>query len=85
MWREWGNEGNKEGANVAESEAHDAAHDAENHGFEEELQKDVAAAGANGFADTDFACAFGDGDEHDIHDADAANDEGNASNNGEHF
>ena len=37
--------------------------------------EDVAARGAERFADADFARSFGDGDEHDVHDADAADQE----------
>ncbi len=43
------------------------------------MEEDVAGGGADGFADADFVGAFGDGDEHDVHDADAADDEGDAS------
>ena len=60
MWCERRNERNEESADVAERESHDATHDAEDDGFEKELQEDVAAAGADGFADADFASAFGD-------------------------
>ena len=75
MWCKWGNEGNEESEDVAEREAHDAAHDAKDCRFEEELEQDVATAGANCFANTDFAGAFRDGDEHDVHDANAADNE----------
>ena len=34
--------------------------------------------GTDGFSDADFVATFGDGDEHDVHDADATDDEGNA-------
>ena len=44
-------------------------------GFEEELQEDVSAAGADGHADADLAGPLGDADEHDVHDADAADEE----------
>ena len=84
VWCEWGNEGNEEGCDVAEDEAHNAADDAENEGFEEELEQNLAGAGADGFADADFASALRDGDEHDVHNANAADDEGNARDEGEH-
>ena len=34
----------------------------------------MARGGADGFSDTDFAGALGDGDKHDVHDTDTAND-----------
>lgn len=84
MWREWGNERDEEGEDVAEDEAHQAADNAEDEGFEEELKKDVAGACANRFADTDFAGALRNGDEHNIHDANAADDERDACDEREH-
>ena len=84
MWRKWRNEGDKECKDVAKNEAHQATNNAENNGFKEELEHDMAGACADGFADADFACAFGDGYKHDIHDADAADDERDASNEREH-
>ena len=84
VWGEWADEGNEEGCDVTEDEAHNAADDAENEGFEEELEQDLARACADGFADADFAGALRDRDEHDVHDANAANDEGDAGHEGEH-
>ena len=84
MWSEWRNEGNKESEDVAEDEAHETTNYAKNNRFEEELEKDIAAAGAYGFADADFASTLRDGDEHDVHNANAADDERDASNQGEH-
>ena len=75
MWGEWRNEGNKESEDVAEDEAHEATNYAKDNRFEEELEKDIAAAGAYGFADADFASTLRDGDEHDVHNANAADDE----------
>jgi hypothetical protein len=43
----------------------------------------IAAVRADGEADADLAGALGDGDEHDVHDADAADDERNASDGAE--
>ena len=40
--------------------------------FHKELTDDVALARADRHADADFSCALGNGHEHDIHDADAA-------------
>lgn len=44
----------------------------------------MASACADGFADADFASAFRDGDEHDIHDTDPTNDERDACYESEH-
>ena len=51
--------------------------------FDEELAADVACGGAESFADADLAGALGDGDEHDVHDADAAEREREQSDGGE--
>ena len=75
---------NAKGAGIAKSEAEDATEDAENEAFKEELEEDIEIGSANGFSDADFVSAFGDGDEHDIHNANTANEEGNASNEGKH-
>ena len=58
----------------AESDTDDATDGAEGDSFDQELGEDVVALGADGFADADLAGAFGDGDEHDVHHADAAYD-----------
>ena len=50
----------------------DAADESDDGGFGQELAADVDGGGAQGFADTDLAGALGDGDQHDVHDADAA-------------
>lgn len=70
------NEGDKESKNVADDEPCDAAHDGENERFKEELEENIAAACANGFSDADFVSAFRNGNEHDVHDADTSDDEG---------
>ena len=75
------------GDDVRDQHCHDHADDAGDEGqgeaFEEELREDVAAAGAEGFEEADFAGALGDGDEHDVHDADAADAEGHGSDDAE--
>lgn len=45
----------------------------------------MPGARADGFANADFAGAFGDGHEHNVHDADAAYDERDASDESEHI
>ncbi len=47
------------------------------------MGEDVPSFGADGHAESDFPGAFGDGDVHDVHDADAADEEGDACNAGE--
>jgi hypothetical protein len=59
----------------AEDEADQAAGDRDHHGLEQELREDVALAGADGHADADLARPLGDRDEHDVHDADAADEQ----------
>ena len=53
----------------------DAPEHAENDRFHEELQQYGAAARADGLADADSRVRSSDGDEHDVHNADAADDE----------
>ena len=47
------------------------------------MATDVAGGGADGFADADLTGAFGDGDEHDVHHADAAEGEGEGGDGSE--
>lgn len=81
---EGSNDGDEESKEVAEEEAGKGAEEAEDEALKEELEEDVHVRGADGFADADFVGAFGNGDEHNVHNADAANDEGDAGNEGEH-
>ena len=48
------------------------------------MHENVATRGADGFSDADFVGAFGNGNKHDIHHADAADHEGNRSDNSKH-
>src|SRR5205814_6625122 len=66
---------NQEHESVDQYEGKDSAGSGERHRFEQELPCYVAAARADGFADTDLACAFGHADEHDVHHADAADEQ----------
>ena len=43
--------------------------------FDQELHQNGPAFRANGFADPDLARPFGHGDKHDVHDADAADEQ----------
>src|ERR1041385_1960412 len=49
-------------------------------GLDEELGEDVLLLGANGLADADLPGALGYGDQHDVHNPDAADQEGKARN-----
>src|SRR5208283_2771926 len=72
----------QDGNSVGDEDTQGATEGGHEGGLDEELEKDVAAAGAESFTDADFASAFGDGGEHDIHDDDAADDkeDGNDAN-----
>ena len=64
--------------NQPKPNADHAAEQAEQGGFGQELDQDIASARAQGFAQADLAGAFGDRDQHDVHDADAAHQQRNA-------
>ena len=66
-------------ATMPSGNADDAAHGAQDDGFDEELSEDVAAVRADGQANPDLAGAFRNANEHDVHDANATDDEGDAS------
>ena len=51
------------------------AEDGEHAGFDEKLHHDVAPARADCLADADFTRALRNGDEHDVHNANAANEQ----------
>ena len=53
-------------------DAEQAADAGEHDGLDQELLGDVAPLGAQGAADADLAGPLGDGRQHDVHDADAA-------------
>src|SRR5271170_3141461 len=61
----------------------DAGEEGEGEAFEEELLEDVARASTEGFEEADLAGAFGDGDEHDVHDANASDAESHGSDDSE--
>ncbi len=52
--------------------------EADDDGLDEELQEDVLAARADGEPQADLAGALGDRDQHDVHDADAADEQRHA-------
>src|ERR1043165_1978332 len=63
---------------IAAGDADAAAEAGQDDGLDEELQQDVAAPRADGLADADLPRPLRHGDEHDVHDADAADEKGNA-------
>src|SRR5688500_7402992 len=67
--------GHEFGDDHTEGDAKQAAKNAEGDRFGEKLQQDIVAARADREADADLAGAFGDADEHDVHNADAADEE----------
>ena len=68
--------GDEEDSACADGSPDEATDGGENDRFDEELAEDVALGCADGFAQTDFLGALSHGNEHDVHDADAANKEG---------
>ena len=68
-------ESDEEGERRAENDADDAADDGQKHRFEQELRQDVAVFRAEGFAQADLARALRHRDQHDVHDADAADEQ----------
>ena len=68
--------GGGQGHEHAEDNAQETAQQAEGDRFEQELGQDVPFERADGLADADLAGALGDADQHDVHDADAADKQG---------
>src|ERR1051325_10397145 len=75
-----GDRGQNGGRTDADADADETAKKRDDRGLDEELHQDVARRCADSFADADLAGALGDGDQHDVHDADAADDERDARN-----
>ena len=69
---------------VAQADAQPTAEQAQGHGLGEELQQDVAPAGADGLAQADLAGPLGDAHEHHVHDPDAADQQRDADDPGQH-
>ncbi len=83
---------------VADRDADGASEERQHDGLGEELYDDVGIERADGAADTDFPSTLGNGNEHDVHNADTSDDEryrrdahkedferiGNARHGGEH-
>src|ERR1700674_3001549 len=58
----------------ADEHTDQSADKTDHHGLGEGLEQHIETASANRHADADFACAFGDRDQHDVHYADSADD-----------
>src|SRR3954451_13000080 len=64
------------GRSRAEPDTYGAAQQREQHRFGEELDADVSLGGAERAAEPDFGAAFEHADEHDVADADGADEQG---------
>src|SRR5688572_21215069 len=69
---------NEVGKAGPDSDTDKSAESGDSGGFDEELHEDVAPFRAHGLADADLASTLGDGDEHDVHHADSAHQQGQA-------
>src|ERR1700689_915882 len=63
-----------------EEDAKKSAEQSHGCGFNEELEHDILAFGAERLADADFTGALGDRDQHDVHDDHAADYQGDGGN-----
>src|ERR1039458_2697970 len=70
-----GKRSHRPGDNVSENYAGDSTEKRDGQGFGEELDQNVPTAGAESFFDADLAGALSDGDQHDVHQAYAADAE----------
>ena len=64
-----------EGNDVGQDDAEESADESDGEGLSQKLKEDVSPARAQRFLDADLARALSDGDEHDVHQADAADAE----------
>src|SRR5882762_7786603 len=71
-------------ATTAHDNSGHAPGDADEHGLAQKLQQDVPPRGADRAADADLPDALQDRREHDVHDADAADHQGNGRDGTEH-
>jgi len=72
---DFGDVGDADGQKLAEAEADQPPEKTQHQRLDHELRQDGRPAGADGFAQTDLAGALGDRNEHDVHDADAADEQ----------
>jgi len=75
--------GNEVGNSHAGSNTDRPTEETQRDGFDKELHQNIAAARAHGHADANFPGALGHAHQHDVHNADAANDERHGSHAGE--
>ena len=68
-----------DGGGNAECDTDGATEQTEQDGFREELGADVPSGGAKGAAQSDLGATFEDGDDHDVGDADRADQEGDGA------
>ena len=67
----------------ARKDSGDSTNKAREYRFDEELQQNNSPRRAKGLSHADFARSFGDGHQHDVHDADASNDKADGCDAGE--
>src|SRR5260370_29067652 len=67
-----GEETNREGDGESDDDTEDADDEGDEHGFGEELEANLAVGSAHRFADANLANPGADSGKHDVHDADAA-------------
>src|ERR1700719_3716201 len=79
-----GEEADGVGDGESNNNAEDAADEGDENGLGKELEADLAFGGADRFADADLANAGADGGQHDIHDADAADQQYHRGNQQQH-
>ena len=79
-----GGRGQKPARCPRKPKADQAAHQADGERLDQKLAEDIATGSNNGFADADLPRAFGYGYQHDIHDADAAHQQGDGGNPRQH-
>ena len=71
------------GNDISQDDAEDPADESDGERLGQKLEEDVAAARAERFLHSDFAGALGDGDEHDVHQADATDAQSEGADEGE--
>ncbi len=72
------------GQQIAQSDAQQPADGGGGPRLDDELAADVLPLGPQGFADADLPGALGDGDQHDVHNADAAHQQGDGGDGHQH-
>src|ERR1700687_6345639 len=80
-----GEEADGVGDGESNNNAEDAADEGDENGLGKELEADLALGGADCFADADLANAGADRGQHDVHDADAADQQYHRRNQQQHY